>query len=474
MMKRILFLLFVLALTVTATAAFQEQFTPIQNVISMDEDAKFNLTITNNQDTAQTYRLSLNVDQTTTWILRPNNVRVPADESRTVTVTLSPRAGTRSGSYFARIRLEGEGEQRVLSAPISFGQQGRRDFVPNVGMTVTNDENIDPREPFPLSFEFHNRNRRTLPNLTTRVNSELFQTSFPVSLDGLEREGQNVFFTLNDTTPPGEYNVDVNLFFKETDNPISSYSTTFNVVEYSDISIQQEQDQAWFKTSNQITLHNDGNIQRSYTYNVSAPWFERLFLSSPQDTSIGDSDDGAVKQWHVTIPPDESTTITYERNYRGLVAAIVLALLGVAAYFMFRSPVVVSKEGTVVKTPNGPDKLKIRLYLRNRGRSTAYNVSVTDTLPSILEYDDHDEVGYISPSRVRKKRKGETTVHWDIDELDALEERILVYEATPRLEVLGTVDLPSVRAQFEDEDGDVRVYETWSTSAGSQDSFLEK
>lgn len=471
---RIVFTAIIALLAVTSVAAFQEQFRPIDNVIDIDEKATFNLTITNNQETDETYRLSLSVDQTTSWILSPNSVRVPAGESRTITVTLDPRSNTRPGSYFTRIQLSGEGEQRVLSAPISLGQEGRRDFVPNVGMTVTNEENVDPREPFSLSFEFHNRNRRTLPNLTAQVNSDLFQTSFPVSLDGLEREGQNVFFTLNDTTTPGEYNVNIDLYFGEQNNPITSYTTTFNIIAYRDISIQQEQGEAWFKTAYTTTIHNDGNVERSYAHNVSAPWFERLFLSSPNTTAIVADGEQTVKQWNLDIAPNSSQTITYERNYRGLVAAILLIAISIAAYFFFRSPVVVKKEGTVVKTSNGPDKLKIRVYLRNRGRKTTYNVSVTDTIPSILEYESQNEVGYISPTRVRKKRKGKTTIHWDIDKLDPLEERILVYEATPRLEVLGKVDLPSVKAQFEDQDGDVRVYESWSTTAGSEDSFMEK
>lgn len=474
MKYRAVALLAALLLTATAAAGFQDQFTPIQNVVGIDEDATFNLTVTNNDDEPHTYRLSLGVDETTTWILTPNNVRVPADDSRSITVTLSPRSNTRPGSYFTRIRLEGEGERRVLSAPISFGQTERRGFVPNVGMTVTNDEQVDPRQPFPLSFEFHNRNRRTLDNLTVTVNSDLFDTSFPLSLDGLEREGQNVFFTLNDTTEPGTYQVNANLYFDEASDPITSYSTEFTVTPYSEVTVQKTADESLFKTTYTVTLTNDANIERPYEYNVTAPWYQRLFFSAPAETVLASSDDQAVEQWRLTIPADGSQTITYEWNYRGLVTAIVLAILAVAAYFYFRSPVIARKEATIVKEADGPDKLKVRIYLRNRSSKKVYDVSVTDEVPSILDYESHDDVGYISPTRVRKKRKGKTTVHWDIEELDALEERILIYEATPRLEVLGQVDLPGARVQFEGPNGNVRVYESWGESAGSTSSFMEK
>lgn len=473
-MKRLLTALLITAVCFTAVAAFQERFVPIQNKIDLDETARFNLTITNNDQVDHTYRLSLSVDQTTNWLLSPNSLRVEAGSSRTTTVSLRPKGGTQPGSYFTQIQIEGEGDQRSIAAPISLGQGGPRQFVPNVGMTMTNDENVDPREPFPISFEFHNRNRRDLDNLTLTVNSELFTDETTFSLDGLERKGQNIFFTLNDTTRPDNYTINANIFFDQAENPITSYSSQFNILSYSDISIDQTTEEGWFRTRYNVTLHNDGNVERTYTYNVSAPWFERLFLSSPQDTTLETTDGGTVKQWTLTLDPMGEQTLTYERNYQGLALTIFTIVVAVIAYFVFRSPVVAYKEGKIVKNPNGADKLRVRVYLRNRSSKEVYNVSVTDNLPSILEYDDFDDVGYISPSTVRKKRKGETTVHWDIDKLDSLEERILVYEATPRLEVLGDVDLPSVKVQFENENGRVSVYESWTTSAGSDDEFLEQ
>lgn len=473
-MKRLFTALILGVLAISAVAAFQERFTPIQNRIELDETATFNLTITNNDEIDHTYRLSLSVDATTTWLLSPNNLRVEADSSRTTTVRLKPKAGTQPGSYFTPIKIEGEGEQRTVAAPISLGQEGRRNFVPNVGLTVSHDEQVDPRQPFPVSFEFHNRNRRDLPNLNVSVNSELFSTTFPVDLNGLEREGQNVFFSLNDSTVPGTYSINTDIYFQQAQDPITSYSTNFNIDPYSDIVVEQNTGESWFKTTYNMTISNDANVERRYAYNVSAPWYDRLFLSSSQAYELVSTKDGSQMQWALTIPADGERSVVYERNYRGLVLTIVFIITSIIAYFTFRSPVVARKEGKIVKHADGPDELRIRVYLRNRSSKKMYNVSVTDKLPSILEYDDYDDVGYISPSRVRKKRKGETTVHWEIDELDSLEERILVYEATPRLEVLGEVDLPTVRVQFEDQDGTVSVYESWSTSAGSDSSFLEK
>ena len=473
-MKRLYIAILLATLCLSAVTAFQERFVPIQNKVDLDETARFNLTITNNDQVDHTYRLSLSVDQTTNWLLSPNSLRVQAGSSRTTTVSLRPKAGTQAGSYFTQIQIEGEGEQRSIAAPISLGQGGQRQFVPNVGMTMSNEENVDPREPFPVSFEFHNRNQRDLENLTLTVDSELFTDETTFNLDGLERKGQNIFFTLNDTTQPDNYTINANIFVDQADNPITSYSSQFNIVRYNDISIDQTTEEGWFRTTYNVTFHNDGNVERTYQYNVSAAWFERLFLSSPQDTTLTTTNGDTVKQWTVTLSPMSQQTVTYERNYQGLALTAFIIIVAIIAYFIFRSPVVAHKEGKIVKNPNGADKLRVRVYLRNRSGKEVYNVSVTDKLPSILEYDDFDDVGYISPTTVRKKRKGETTVHWDIDKLDSLEERILVYESTPRLEVLGDVDLPSVKVQFENENGRVSVYESWTTSAGSGDEFLEQ
>lgn len=474
MSKRLTTFILVTLVLISGAAALEAQFTPINNVIGVDEQATFNLTVTNTASEEQTYRLSLGVDDSSAWILSPNSFTVSPNETRSTTVTVAPRSRTSTGSYFTRISLNSDGERRTLAAPISLGTKQNRGFVPNVGLTVTNEERIDPRDPLRLSFELDNRNQRDLDNLTVTANSDLFQESFTVDLGGLEQQGKNLFLTLDPTTPPGDYNVDANIYLNETKDPITSYNTEFTVVSYDDIIVDQDQDEGWFKTQYTTTITNNGNVERDYTYNVSAGLHERLFLSSPQNTSLGEQNGQAVQQWHLNIPSQESRTVSYERNYQGLVATILAIVLVIAAYFYFRSPVVARKEAKIIKNPDGADELKIQVFLRNRGNNTVYDVSVTDKLPSILEYKAYDDIGYISPTTVRKKRKGTTTIHWDIDELDPLEERILVYEATPRLEVLGEVDLPGVRAQFENEDGNVRVYESWTTSAGSDTEFLEQ
>jgi DNA-dependent RNA polymerase auxiliary subunit epsilon len=114
----------------------------------------------------------------------------------------------------------------------------------------------------------------------------------------------------------------------------------------------------------------------------------------------------------------------------------------------------------------------VHLYIRNRSRNKVFNIALNDTVPSLLSYKENTSIGYLSPSQVKQRKKGKTRLNWDIQSLDPLEERILVYEAEPRLEVLGQVDLPSAQASFEDSEGNTRTYESNAPNAGEDTTYL--
>lgn len=470
--KRIILTLLVLTFVSTPVYAVQERFTAVDNIINFGESATFSLELENPDNQAHTYTLSLNVDDSSTWIASPSNIQVGAGETKDVTVRLTPRATTRSGSYFVRLRLTGEGETKTLAAPISLGSGGERDFVPNVGLSVTHPDAVDPREQFQLGVEFRNRNRRVLNNLTAEVQSEVFYSTFNFDLDSRAREGRNLFLNIQEDVPPGEYRLRVNVYMEGGETPISSFDSSFNVVSYSNVEEQQEQNNSLFKDEYRVELTNNGNAPEVYTYDVPASFFERLFISASSPAETVTANGETVKRWTFNLAPGETATFTYQENYRGLVYTIIAVMIGTALYFYLRSPVVVTKEATVVERRGAPGKVKVHLYIRNRSRNKVFNIALNDTVPSLLSYKENTSIGYLSPSQVKQRKKGKTRLNWDIQSLDPLEERILVYEAEPRLEVLGQVDLPSAQASFEDSEGNTRTYESNAPNAGEDTTYL--
>ena len=468
-MKRAAILLCFILLISPIAASFEERFSGIDTVIDFDEVATYNLSLTNDENEPKTVRLSLNVDDSTSWILSPSTVRIPAQSTVSQVIKLSPRVSAQGGAYFVEIRLITNEEEKMIGAPVSLGA-GDREFLPSVGLFVRNDEEIDPRESFELNIELKNRNQREYDNLALTVSSDLFQTAFNMSLEGLAQEGRNLFIPIDKTTRPGTYDLEVTLRAPDRPRAIASFDTTFDVVPYSEVRESVTTNESLFKTTRTVTLQNDGNVENEYIFTTFEPLFDRFFVSSNEEYFILETEDSSQLAWNVTIPPQGEASVTYTENYRPLAVFFLVVIVSVVLYYLLRSPVVITKEAHIVD--DGNNTVRVRVHVRNRSRQDVYNVTVRDKLKGILKYKEKDEVGYISPTYAKKQKDGSTRLRWDLNTLDSLEERVFVYEANPSLDVIGSLDLDRSEARFEDEKGNVRITTSRGVSVGEKYSFL--
>lgn len=466
-MKRFVLILSIVLL-LPLSAAFTEQVDRINSNIDFGEDALFNITLTNDDPEQKTVRLNLGVSDSSQWLVSPSRITVPAESTVTETIRIIPRTNTRGGSYFIDLRLSTREFERVVGIPVSLGR-GERGFSPSVSLFVRHDEEVDPRSSMEISTELVNRNQRTYENLELDVSSELFSTSFNLSLGGLAREGRNLYIPIDRTTPPGEYNLSVILAAPDETRSVSQFDSTFNIRPYTDIGVSTETDESFLKRNTRVNITNRGNVEATYKHNVSTTLFDQLFTSSSsiQHTEINQQ---RHLQWNKTVPAQDSVTFTYEVNYRPLGIATAILVLAIILYFLLRSPVVIKKETTGFEDDN--DTLRIRIHVRNRSTSDVYNVTVRDTLDGILKYVEQDEVGYISPSYAKKTKSGKTRLRWDMNKLESFEERVFVYEAKPKLDILGDLNLQRSQVRFEDEKGSVRITTSNTVSVGEKQGFV--
>jgi ribosomal protein S10 len=54
----------------------------------------------------------------------------------------------------------------------------------------------------------------------------------------------------------------------------------------------------------------------------------------------------------------------------------------------------------------------------------------------------------MKPSRMTKTTAKGTILHWDLDKLDAFEERIITYRLKSKLRVVGDMSLPRAKVKF--------------------------
>ena len=469
-MKRFL-LLTLLLLLIPLSTGFTEQITRVDSNIDFGEEALFDITLTNDEDTSKTVRLGLGVADASSWLISPTRITIPPESTVTETVRFIPRTNTGGGAYFLDLRLTTRDAERVVGLPISLGR-GERGFSPSVSLFVRHDEQVDPRQNMEISTELVNRNQRDYEQLQLDVASELFETSFNLSLDGLAREGRNLYIPLNRNTRPGTYNLSVTLSAPGETRDVSEFDSTFTIQPYTDITISSQKNSSFLKNTYTITVSNEGNSDGTHIHNVTMSQFDQLFTSTTPEAQAKTTDGVSMLQWNISSPSQEQKIITYTTNYRPLAIGITALIITIILYFLLRSPVIIKKETSGFTEDT--DTLKIRIHIRNRSSKDVHNVTVRDKLDGILQYVEADEIGYISPTYAKKKKSGQTSLRWDLNTLDSYEERVFVYEAKPRLDILGDLTLQRSQVRFEDDEGSVRITTSNTVSVGEKTGFIPR
>jgi hypothetical protein len=184
------------------------------------------------------------------------------------------------------------------------------------------------------------------------------------------------------------------------------------------------------------------------------PWYKRMFVSSDPSSEVVRMDGKSYLQWNPSLKPMEVKTITVTTNYRPLILIILIIVLALVLYFVLRSPLILLKEASVIEQDeHGISEIKVKVFIKNRSRKMLEQITVTDKVPGITEYMESNTLGSMKPSRITKTTAKGTILHWDLDKLDAFEERIITYKLRSKLKFVGDMALPRTRVKFTYGDG---------------------
>lgn len=423
----------------------------INSSIARDEVATYNVTITNMDDTTRTYTVELAAVYARDWRINPGSVTVPADSSVSFVMSLRPSPTVESGSKSISVRISsGRGTTEELSVPVRVLSEGQFvGYPPNVRLAVSSAMSHDPREIYDLDVGISNRNPRDLEDLELSISSDHFGAEQIFDLEGLEEEEFNFELEMDDRIPPGEYPYVVRLHYPGAEGYIAEEIRSLEILGYSYIEPIINTTSNWFKTTQTITMYNDGNEESVKEVSLRAPWYQRLFLSASEEYEVVTLDGGANIQFSQSVQAEEEIVITVDRNYRPLVILLLVAILATLAYFSFRSPVIAKKKVYQLKqSGEGVSEMKIRLYIKNRSNNPVTDVSVTDYLPRITEYESLSDPGSVSPDKVSRTAKKGTILSWNFETLESQEERILSYKIKSNLGIVGNITLPKIKLNF--------------------------
>lgn len=460
-MKRqllILTIIFFLVATIASAAEFYVSTTAVKKDIFVSEVAEFNFTIQNLRGTSDVYTLST---QDTNWIILDQQVQVAADSSETFTIGIVPAADVPLGVHAVKLKVKsqrtGEFIEEVVVVNIRpydpvFGQ-----YRPSVQFGASIDKEVDPTQKVPVEVYMRNRNALDIGEVSLLIDGDIFARNVKTTIGPLEEKRVEYLFEIDDLQEPGLYSLDVQLQVKNV--TIGRSTQSYEVIGYSKITIDREEKSFLFKTTDVITLQNLGNMEKTKQVNLEMAWLKRIFTSSDLDYEVVKSTGTTSLQWDVDLEPQEMQKIRVYTNYRIPIVIIFLIILGVVLYYVFRSPIVLEKEAFVSEsTKEGIEKLKIRLFVKNRSAKNIEHIGVHERVPGIAEVEKKKSLGTLEPDKITKREKKGTLMKWSLENLEPYEERIITYEIKSKLKIIGNISLPSTRATFMQRNKERTIY----------------
>jgi len=277
-----------------------------------------------------------------------------------------------------------------------------------------------------------------LENLTLGLKSVFFETSEVVSLGPFEEVELSIPITVETKKiVAGPYVltaeiIDVNVkiegiidYLEKEGTSVSSISEGFVV------------------RRTTVIKTNVGNTPVDALVEVKKDVLSRLFtVNSPLHTSVRRKGLITTYVWQESLEPDESLVVESTTNYT--FPFIILALLVVivlSVKFYTRTPLMITKKVSHVRTKGGEFALKVHLHLK--AKKNLENVNVVDNLPAVMKL--YEGFGTRPDSVSAESRR----VSWHLNKLNAGETRVISYIVYSKIRTFGRFELPSAVASFE-------------------------
>lgn len=468
-MKR-LFLLLLFLFCVPLVMASSAHVVPTNassHSIFYDEIASFQLTITNDGSVDKVYSWSINPLE---WIVESASAgKVLADSSKTFELLVRPRPSSYRGpgSYVLPLNMQSSDEfiQEHVSIFIKSIDDRLGSYNPSVALGASLSDEVDPRDTLSSQILIRNRNNRQITNMTLQLSSENFYQEETFDLSGLEEKSLQYRFNLDPLVKPGSYEFEAKLVFEG--ESISQVQRYYDIIPYSVIDRTTSTDRKWFSSVQITELENQGNVKKTVSTNLRIPFYKILFTTI--DVEADNIDLITSSSWIIELAPYEKATVRVKQNYLALPILILLAIIGLFAYFYLRNPIVLQKQIIVTgKDDEGVSEMKVRIYLRNRTDNAFYNLRLLDKAPTIADVKESDGLGVLEPTKIIRTEKRGTIIKWDFDSLEAYEERIVTYTIKSKLKIIGSLSLPKIRIKYETAKGKERTAESGMAQIGTK------
>ncbi len=449
----ILALFVMLLFLIQAAAALTTiEITPVTNKIKLGEKATFAVKITNNEKATQTYRIFSPSFGWNIYPFPPKNgvMELGGGESRTTDVIVEPAEDFLPGFYPVKLSIVSDTttesyaeELKVFILPSTPAQ-----YLPSIKVTADMNDNINPHEPQVVRLTLENQNPLNLKGTVVRLQSDFsaFNTEQVVDLSPLEKKVVEFTVTPDRHQAPGGYVIFI--LFEKDGETVKVVDRKVNVITLTPpFIVDKKEANTFLKTVKTLTVTNDGNVKTTQAVKEPTGLFRSIFTTTNAKAIVEEGQ--RFFAWELTLGAGEATTAVLTENLRIPFYTLLLVIIALILYFIYRSPLVIRKSATGIgATEEVLSHLKVTLHLRNVGGTPLKNVEITDIVHGITLLEKDIDTGTIKPFEIKPTVNG-TLVRWKLGEIEPKEERLIHYRLKSKLHVLGAMKLPRAKGTFD-------------------------
>ena len=444
----VIFVLCLISVLAFASADFDTfvKIIPIDDDISLYEEATFNISLVNLKDFTDTISIySPNIDS---WSIKlnPDSVLVAPGGSEYVLLRAKPKENIIPGrEYGIQLNIRAKKSTQLQKAyafvNVKSQNQVNREYLPVISVETSELGELDPTESVVFTIDLENKNVKDIKGLKVMLNSDVFDDKAVTDLGPLQKKSVQFTLTMPSSTQPMEDNLIITLGFENT--TVLSRSVDYSVISIEQHDYEVERSSAFLIVKHNVMINNEGNLITEGEYKVPTNLFNYFLIRGDADSKLKVIDKRLYKQFQVTLQPGESYNLNVIVSYRPIVYALLFLIIVISLYYLVRSPLVIRKSISSIKTKEGSlSELKVLLHIKNRTRKVYEDILVLDRIPKITEIGKEFDIGTIKPTKIMSHEKKGTIAKWELASLDSYEERVIAYKLFSNLNILGGLTLP--------------------------------
>jgi hypothetical protein len=406
-------------------------------IIELGDPAIYNITIRNLDEASNFEIYSLvGVD------LSPDSIYLERGESRKIQLEISPLPHLHSKREFFNFayRIEdGKGEVEKEQLTIN---------ILNLADAFTvSAENINPKSDNTI-ISIKNRVDRPFEDLKIKATSAFFEQEKTISLDARETKEVEIEIEKDKikSLSAGQYLVTIQL---ESRGEKASKEIMINFLEQGDIQSTESREGIIVRRE-EIVKKNVGNVRKSVRVETQRDLFSSIFTFHNIDpTSTKTEGFQKTYVWEKELVPNEELRVVVKTNWLFPIVVIILIIVLIVLVRKIRvTHLALTKKVSFVKTKGGEFALKVSL--KARAKKFVEKISIIDKLPPLVKL--YERFGAIEPDKIDLKNR---RLEWNLESLNAGEERIFSYIIYSKIGVVGRFELPSAKATYE-RDGKIK------------------